>query len=269
MVYSRRKNRDTIHFNGEHCNIDLLYRTIHSANQLCIYGAVTKRCGKKSGEASQSRLESARKTSQKIQIKQEDLKSLVDIPRLPHASGNRMLQNLKDFNSMPFMSKIEYLRTTAKLGHPMEKGNHYVTTTLEEDGWWKRTSMCKEFTAPRNLEDSRPYASIDAEQEIGPVLNIGIAAAVGVPGVEDWVPRDTLYGFWQVAVTKDLRMKLIVTTLTSWTTVPRCARRKTASMMISVMRYARKNCRFLVCRRSQASGQQRQVVPCSFFCRQR
>ena len=32
----------------------------------------------------------------------EDLKSLVDIPWLPYASGNRMLQSLKDFNSIPF-----------------------------------------------------------------------------------------------------------------------------------------------------------------------
>ena len=37
-----------------------------------------------------------------------------------------MLQNLKDFNSMPFMSKIEYLRTAAKF--------YYVTTTLEDNG---------------------------------------------------------------------------------------------------------------------------------------
>ena len=44
--------------------------------------------------------------------------------------------------------------------------------------------MCKEYTAPRNGTDSRPYASIDANQEIGPVLNIEIAAVIDVPGVE-------------------------------------------------------------------------------------
>ena len=104
-----------------------------------------------------SRHESARKTPRELQIKHKDLKSLVEIPRLPQASGNRMLQNLKDFNWMPFMSKIEYLRTTAKFYHPVEKGKHKITTTLEDDGWRKRTSMCKEYTAPRNREDSRPY----------------------------------------------------------------------------------------------------------------
>ena len=75
-----------------------------------------------------------------------------------------MLQNLKGFNSMPFMSKIEYLRTTVKFHHPIEKGNYYVTTTLDDDGWRTRTSMCKEYTAPRNRKNSKPYASIDAEE---------------------------------------------------------------------------------------------------------
>ena len=43
----KKNNRDPIQFNGEYCcNIDLLYRIVHSANQLCICGAVTKWCGK-------------------------------------------------------------------------------------------------------------------------------------------------------------------------------------------------------------------------------
>ena len=62
-ILKKKNIRDTIHLNGEHCNIDLLYSTVHSANQLCIYGAVTKWCGTNSGEASQSRLESTRKIS--------------------------------------------------------------------------------------------------------------------------------------------------------------------------------------------------------------
>ena len=128
-ILQNKNNRHRVHFNGEYCNIDFLYRTDHSANQLCIYEA-TKWCGTNSGEASQSRIESARNTSPEIYIKQEDLKSLLGITRLPHASGNRMLQSLKDFNSMPFVSKIEYLRTTAKIYHPIAKGNHYVTTTM-------------------------------------------------------------------------------------------------------------------------------------------
>ena len=65
----KKNNRDTIHFNGEYGNINLLYRTVHSANQLCIYGAVSKWCGPNFGEASQSRPESARKMSPEILTK--------------------------------------------------------------------------------------------------------------------------------------------------------------------------------------------------------
>ena len=139
-ILKKKNDRGTIHFNGEYCNIDLLYKPVHSANQLFVFteqsqGIVENKHRTNSGVTTQSRPESARKTSPRNHIKQEDLKSLVDIPRLPQASGNRMLQHLKDFDSMPFMSKIEDLRTTAKFYHPIEKENHYVTTTLEDDGW--------------------------------------------------------------------------------------------------------------------------------------
>ena len=106
-----------------------------------------------------------------------------------------MLQNLKDFNSMPFMSKIEYLHTAAKFYHPIEKGNHNITTTLDDDGLGKRTSMCKEYTAPGNREDSKPYASIDAEKEMGPVLNIEIATIIDVPCIEVQVPSLSSPGY--------------------------------------------------------------------------
>ena len=43
--------------------------------------------------------------------------------------------------------------------------------------------MCKEYTAPRNREDLKPYTSIDAEKELGPVLNIEIATIIDVPGI--------------------------------------------------------------------------------------
>ena len=54
--------------------------------------------------------------------------------------------------------------------------------------------MRKEFTAPRNGDDSKPYASYDADQEIGPVLNIGIASVFDVPGIEVQVPSLSTQG---------------------------------------------------------------------------
>ena len=64
----------------------------------------------------------------------------------------------------------------------------------------KRTSMCKKFSAPRNQEDSKPYASFDANKQIDPVLNVEIASIIDVPNIEVQVPSlsspDTPNGFW-------------------------------------------------------------------------
>ena len=65
-ILKKKNNRDTILFNGEYGNNDMLYRTVDAA----IYGAVSKWRGPNSGEASQSRPESARKMSPEIQRKQ-------------------------------------------------------------------------------------------------------------------------------------------------------------------------------------------------------
>ena len=37
----RKQGRNTIHFTGDSENIELMMRTIHSANQLSVYGAVS------------------------------------------------------------------------------------------------------------------------------------------------------------------------------------------------------------------------------------
>ena len=43
-ILTRKNNRDAIHFNADSSNTEFLFRTIHSANQLSIYGAVQIWC---------------------------------------------------------------------------------------------------------------------------------------------------------------------------------------------------------------------------------
>ena len=56
-----RSGRNTIHLSGEFYYIDFLFRTVHAANQICIYGAVTMLCEKQpeadSGKTSKGRPE--------------------------------------------------------------------------------------------------------------------------------------------------------------------------------------------------------------------
>ena len=114
-ILKKKNVRDTIHFNG---------------------GLFIPRISSVSAEQSQSGVEQilerqVKAVSKVLAKHHQKIKSNRRISShwlifQEHASGNRMLQSLKDFNSMPFMSKIEYLRTTAKFYHPIEKGNHYV-----------------------------------------------------------------------------------------------------------------------------------------------
>ena len=53
-ILKRKKDRDTMHFNADASNAELFFRTIHSANQLSIYAAVS-RCGVKSSVWSRMR----------------------------------------------------------------------------------------------------------------------------------------------------------------------------------------------------------------------
>ena len=106
--------------------------------------------------------------------------------------------NASEFEGFQFdaVSEQKWISpNNAKFYHPIEKRNYYVTTTLEDDGWWKRTSMCKEYTAPRNWENSRPHASINADKEIGPYLNIEIATVIDVLGIEIQVPSLSSPGY--------------------------------------------------------------------------
>ena len=50
-ILKKRNNRETIHFNGEYGNINLLYRTVHAANQLCIYSKCVDRIPEEQAKA--------------------------------------------------------------------------------------------------------------------------------------------------------------------------------------------------------------------------
>ena len=81
-----------------------------------------------------------------------------------------MLQNLENVESIPFDAQKYIFFEQAEFDHPVKEGKCYITILFKDNGWRRRTSRCKEYTASRNPKDSRPYTSIDANQEIGPVF---------------------------------------------------------------------------------------------------
>ena len=49
---------------------------------------------------------------------------------------------------MPFLSKIEYLRTAATFYHPIEKVNYFVTSTLMMTGGESALRLAKNIQRP-------------------------------------------------------------------------------------------------------------------------
>ena len=81
-ILKRKNNRDTIHFNADASNTELLFRTIHSANQLSIYRAVSNWC-EEFGQI----------------LCSQEVNSLVCATRTEPASGKRLRECLQNLES--------------------------------------------------------------------------------------------------------------------------------------------------------------------------
>ena len=101
----RRKNkRDTTHLTADASNTELLCRTMHSANQLSIYGAVANWC-EEFGLMPDETPDGLRKTENELilkEVKPQEVKSLVKkTPRNEeHATGNRLRECEQNFGTL-------------------------------------------------------------------------------------------------------------------------------------------------------------------------
>ena len=104
-ILKKRNNRDTIHFNADASNTELLFRSIHSVNQLSISGAVSNWCKQFVLTEEERELERplARKESVTkgvlSSVNSQEVKLLVSSPR--PASGNSLQKNIQDFDRIP------------------------------------------------------------------------------------------------------------------------------------------------------------------------
>ena len=141
----KKKHKDTIHYNAESSNVELLYRNIHSPNQLCVYGAVTNWCetlGRTESEKKKTGHDLNRRLLKEQKINTEEISSLVKIPRTPLASGSRMRRKLQSFELLSARSQLKHILARAGLYHPMERSKYYLNRLDVDDGWSKITPMC-------------------------------------------------------------------------------------------------------------------------------
>ena len=133
----RRKNiRDTIHFNADALNTELQIRTIHLANQLSIYGAVS---------INEEILKS---------VNPQEVNSLERTPRNgalakmsgAPVSGNGLQKCLRNFESLEKSIQFTKIREDASFCNRFSIGICYKTISDVDDGLRSNTSMLRAHT---------------------------------------------------------------------------------------------------------------------------
>ena len=164
---SKGHDKKSIHFNGSDENIELLLRTVISANQLSVYGAIADLCRELSEDSRASEKPEAHDHMETMDIPTEP--SIAD----PHTDEKRQGETWcktvsADSNKCPTTRRYpnKGLKT-------VEIGQYFFTLDTEE-GPHDMEHLCRECTMPRNEKKTRAEGWILKNTRIGPVLDITI-----------------------------------------------------------------------------------------------
>ena len=187
-ILRKKNNKETIHFSADASNTELLYRTIHSANQLSIYGAVARWCedfGMKTDEKPPKTLHD----EMLREFQPKEVTSVVKAPRNAQpAAGNGMREVQQKFETLGTEVQFKRICKEAAFIHEVAVGRSYRTASDVDDGFGGRTPICREHTKPRTDSDSRIFAAIKQRTIIGPVLQVHTVKCLGICGTEIQIP---------------------------------------------------------------------------------
>ena len=188
----KKNNTDTIHFNADASNTELLFRIIHSVNQLSIYGAVSNwreqfglTVEEKVQEKTPGKKESVTK-SVLTSVQSQEVKLLVSSPR--RASGNSLREKIQDFESLSETIRFTRVCEDAIFVRRVSAGMSYKTRP-DEDGCFSQISpLCRQYTLSRVNPRSRVFAAIPGGTIIRPVIEVQIVKILDTCGLEIAIP---------------------------------------------------------------------------------
>ena len=197
-ILKRKRDRCTIHFNADSSNTGLLFRTIHPANQLSIYGAVSSWC-EEFAQRTPIQKESisekfAAEENEQLQknVKPREVNSLVQTPRIDNrASGNRLRECLQRFETLENAIQFTRVCEDTTIARRVSIGMCYKTIPDVDEGFGDRTPACREWTLLRADSDSTIYAGIPGQTLIGAVFQVHILQFLGINGIEIQLPSLT------------------------------------------------------------------------------
>ena len=161
---SKGHGKKSVHFNGSEENIELLLRTIISANQLSVHGAMADLCK-----------ELAKDSESSGKLEAPDHLETMEIPVGLHTNeqqeGNLVQDYERRFEQLSDDQKLSKLCSDAGLRF-VERGQYFYTLDTEERG--RMQHSCREYTMPRYEKKTRAKGWILKDTRIGPVLDIQV-----------------------------------------------------------------------------------------------
>ena len=196
-----RGDKNTIHFNAESSHVELLFRIIHSANQLSVYGAVSSWSGQHSfagAEPSSGKfVESEEIVDEETakSVKPEDGNCLVDSARSWYAAGNSRQDDLHDIRLMDILYWTARICEAAAFWNLVENGKYHRTHPDMDEGFGGVRLACTEYSRPRQEKGSTVLGVKPRGIVIGPVQQfVVVKIMVGTCGIVIEIPSPTRVG---------------------------------------------------------------------------
>ena len=177
---SKENGKKSIHFNGSEENIELILRTIISANQLRVYGAVETLCKELSKYSRASGKLDANEYLETMEIPTEP--PIADTHTDGKLQGNlllnyeRILEQLSDHQKLPKLCSDAGLKS-------VEQGQFFITLDAEK-GPNEMKNLCREDTQSRNEKASRAKGWRKGNRKICPVMDAKVCLHQERYGIE-------------------------------------------------------------------------------------
>ena len=166
---SKGAGMKSMHFNGSHENIELLPRTVISANQLSINGAIADLCNEVPKGVRTLVKPAAPDHLEKMEVP-------TDLSTAENSTNAQQRKNLvqeyeRKFEQLSEDQKISKLCSDAGLKLVRKENTSVLLKQKMEN---RSNILCRENTMPRNEKGTRVRGWIRKDKRIGPVLNVKV-----------------------------------------------------------------------------------------------
>ena len=182
QLQSKGHGKLSIHYCADLETIKTFFRTIDSVNQLSHYGAVAEKCEEyESCHAGRPVVGEQSSSSFVPNVINTNVRLNNDDPTHKELLLRRYGERIEKVSQQDKLSKF---CTDAGFLTVVDVGQYFMTKDTEEFSQFTNTVACREYTLPRDEEESEPKGWIQGNTKIGPVLEVANSYLHGKYGVE-------------------------------------------------------------------------------------